>query len=398
MALEADFWKMNKFFIVSILLLLQGCSSLTDLKTDLSERMFGRETESDPTPLKDIAPSKDASLVWSARIGASPDYDFTPAIDGTAVFAASQNGEVSKLDLSSGKIEWRIETGETLSGGVGAGGGVVLAGTNKGIMLAFDQKTGKSLWKSRISGEILSAPKVFGGIVTVRSGDARIYGLDVADGKRKWVYERITPTLSLRSSAGVTLDEQGVAFAGFAGGKLVAVNTANGKVLWESSVAQPKGTTEIERIADVTSLPVVDGRFVYAAAFQGRVVGIDRASGQVLWNREISSYYGLDADGSIVYLTQSNGAVYALDYSSGKTFWRQGDLQHRQTTAPLGLGRFAAFGDLEGWLHLLSRDDGDFIARVKTDGSASMPHLVSAGNNRVLMQTRGGGLHAISVK
>ncbi len=389
---------MHKYLIALTLVLLQGCSSMTDLKTDLSERVFGRESENDPTPLKDIAPSKDANLVWSARIGASPDYDFAPVIDGSSVFAASQNGEVSKFELASGKVEWRIETGATLSGGVGAGENLVLVGTNKGMMLAFDQKTGKPLWKSRISGEILSAPRIYGGVVTVRSGDSRIYGLDVTDGKRKWVYERVTPTLSLRSSAGVAMDNQGIAFAGFAGGKLAAVNSANGKVLWEASVAQPKGTTEIERIADITSLPVIDGRFVYAAAFQGRVVGIDRASGQVLWNRDISSYNGLDADGSIIYLTQSNGAIYALDYSSGKTFWRQGDLQYRQTTAPLGFGRFAAVGDLEGWLHLLSRDDGDFVARVKTDGSASMPLLVNAGNNMLLMQTRGGGLHAISAK
>jgi outer membrane protein assembly factor BamB len=257
---------------------------------------------------------------------------------------------------------------------------------------------GKPLWKSKVASEVLSAPRVYQGVVVVRSGDSRIYGIDAADGKRKWVYERATPTLSLRSSAGVVVDESGVVFAGFAGGKLVALDAASGKVIWEASVALPKGATEIERIADITSLPVFDGRFVYAAAYQGRVVGIERASGRILWNRDISSYNGLAVDGSSVYITQSNGAVYALDYSSGKTFWRQGGLQYRQTSAPIPLGRYALLGDFEGWVHLLSRDDGDFAARIKTDSSAVMPQPMPLGGDAVLVQTRGGGLFAIALK
>jgi outer membrane protein assembly factor BamB len=249
-----------------------------------------------------------------------------------------------------------------------------------------------------VASEILSAPRIFQGIVVVRSGDSRIYGIDAADGKRKWVYERATPTLSLRSSAGVMVDGGGMAFVGFAGGKLVALDVATGKVVWEASVAQPKGTTEIERIADITSLPVADGRYVYAAAYQGRVVGIERASGRVLWNRDISSYTGLAVDGSTIYITQSNGAVYALDYSNGKTYWRQGGLQFRSVSAPLPLSRYTAVGDFEGWVHILSRDDGDFAARIKTDGSAVMPQPVALGIDTALFQTRGGGIYAVSLK
>lgn len=390
--------KAVRYWVLLLAVLLAGCSSLTDLKNDVSERMFGPEVENEPTPLKDIQASSEAKILWHVSVGASENYDFMPAVDKNAVYTASQSGDITRIDPANGQVVWRVNAGEGISGGVGAGENLVLAGTNKGMVLAFDQATGKALWKSKVASEILSAPQIFGGIVVVRSGDARIYGIDAADGKRKWVYERVTPTLSLRSSAGVVIDGQGVAFAGFAGGKLVAINTADGKVIWEASVALPKGTTEIERIADVTSLPVVDGRYVYAAAFQGRVVGIDRASGQVLWNRDISSYKGLASDGSIVYVTQSNGAVYALDYTSGKTYWRQGDLQYRQTSAPVGMGRFAVVADFEGWVHVLSRDDGAFVARIKTDSSATMPRSVGIGDGTVLVQTRGGGLYAIKLK
>lgn len=379
------------------MLLLAGCSSLSDLKTDLSDSLFGREPSDEPTPLKDIQTTSEMKVMWHADVGESEGYDFVPAVDKNAVYAASQKGTITRIDPGTGQIVWRIDTEEPVSGGVGAGENVVLVGTSKGKVLAVDEQTGKILWKSKVASEILSAPQVFGGVVVVRSGDSRIYGIDLADGKRKWVYERATPTLSLRSSAGVAIDDQGVALAGFAGGKLVAINTANGKVIWEASVALPKGTNEIERIADITSLPVVDGRYVYAAAYQGRVVGIDRTTGQLVWGRDISSYKGLGTDGSIVYVTQSNGSIYALEYTSGKTFWRQGDLQFRQSTAPLGIGRYAVVADLEGWVHALSRDDGAFVARVQTDNSAAMPRLVNLGDNVFLVQTRGGGLYAIKL-
>lgn len=380
------------------LLLLVGCSSVTDLKRDITESMFGREATDPPTELKEIKTTADAKLLWQASVGGAQDYDFTPAVDGKAIYAASQNGDITKLDAETGKSIWRVSAGEKLSGGAGAGDGIVLVGTPKGMVLAFDQAAGKLLWKSKVASEVLSAPRTYNGVVVVRSGDSRIYGLDVADGKRKWVYERATPTLSLRSSAGVVIDDAGIAFVGFAGGKLVAINSADGKVVWEASVALPKGTTEIERIADVTSLPVAEGRYVYASAYNGRTVGIERTSGRVLWNRDIASYVGMAADGSTIYITQSNGAVYSLDYSSGKSFWRQGGLQWRQTTAPIAVGRYALLGDFEGYVHLLSRDDGDFAARIKTDSSAVMPQPVALGGGAALFQTRGGGLYAVAIK
>lgn len=382
--------------VLLLAFLVTGCTSLTDLKTDVSERLFGPEAKDPPIALVDFKQSASAKVIWHASVGKSEAYDFSPALDKSAIFAASADGTIVRLDAASGQQVWRIASGEKLSGGVGAGENLVLVGTPKGMVLAFDQN-GKALWKSRVSSEVLSAPKVAGGVVVIRSGDSRIFGLDAVDGKRKWVYERATPTLSLRSSAGVVLDG-GAAYVGFAGGKLVAIKADDGKVLWEAAVAQPKGSTEIERIADITSLPVVDGRMVYAVAFQGRVAGVDRMSGRVLWNRDISSYTGLGAGNGRVYVAHSGGAVYALDYNGGKTYWRQGGLLNRQLSAPLSMGSYLTVGDLEGYLHFLAREDGAFVARVQTEGSAIMPQLLDLGDSTVLAQTRGGSLYAVSVK
>ncbi len=369
---------------------------MTDLKTDISERIFGEEPKDPPITLEDFKQTASASTLWHVAIGPSDAYDFSPALDGSAVFAACADGTIVRLDAANGNQVWRINAGERLSGGVGAGDGLVLVGTPKGMVLAFDQK-GRALWKSRLSSEVLSAPKVKDGVVVVRSGDSRIFGIDAVDGKRKWVYERATPSLSLRSAAGVVLDG-GAAYVGFAGGKLVAIKADDGKVLWEAAIALPKGATEIERIADITSMPVVEGGMVDAVAYQGRIAAVDRATGRVQWNRDISSYTGINAANARVYVSHSGGAVYALDYNSGKTYWRQGGLLNRQLSAPLAIGPYLALGDLQGYLHYLSRDDGSFVARVATENSPIMSQLLDLGNSTLLAQTRSGGLYAIAVK
>ena len=385
-----------KLAIVFGAIALTACSSLTDLKDDMSERLFGRESNETPSELSDIKTTAQVKILWSAHLGDSLDADFTTVTDNGFIYAASANGELAKFSVADGKQAWRINSGEPLSGGVGFGANLLLLGTSKGYVLAYDL-TGKLLWKSKVSSQVLSAPKVDYGVVVVRCGDSRIYGLNAVDGSRKWVYERATPALSLRSSAGVALDG-GAAYAGFAGGKLIALRVEDGKVIWEVSVAQPKGTTEIERIADITSMPVVDGSLVYAVAYQGKVAAVDRATGRVAWARDISSYTGLSAEDAKVFVTHANSAVYALDYSTGKTFWRQGDMKQRRLTAPLPMGNLIALGDVEGYVHFLNREDGSFAARLQTEDSAIMPQMLAVGASTIIVQTRKGGIYAISIK
>jgi outer membrane protein assembly factor BamB len=388
--------RLTTVLLAFLALALSACSSITDLKNDMSERMFGRELAEPPEELVEFKATMTPKVMWHTNLGESLEYDFTPAVEAGMVYAASATGEIAKIDTASGKQVWRINAGEPLSGGVGLGPNLVLVGTPKAYVIAYDQ-SGKLLWKSKISSEVLSIPQVTDDLVIVRAGDSRIFGLNVKDGSRKWVYERANPALSLRSSAGVVLAD-GAVYAGFAGGKMIALRAEDGKIIWEVSVALPKGTTEIERIADITSQPFVDGALVYAVAYQGKIAGVDRATGKAAWSREISSYTGLSAEDARVYVAHASGSVYALEYSSGKTFWRQGALKNRLLSAPLPLGSTVAVGDVQGYIHFMDREDGVFTARINVQDSPVMPRLTELGSNGLLAQTRKGGVYAISIK
>ena len=389
---------MNKIhrvcFIVSFFM-LAGCSTLTELRSDLADRVFGREPPNPPAELTEIKAVYTPKVDWSAQVGEAARFDYIPALDAGFVYEGNAEGELVKLDAANGQQAWRVNVGEPISGSVGAAGGLVMVGTSRGSVIAYDV-SGKQLWKAKVSSEVLSAPRYFDGVVIVRSGDNHIFGIDSVDGSRKWVYERVSPALSLRSSAGIVVDG-GAVYAGFAGGKMAALRADNGKLLWEATIAQPRGVTEIERIADITSLPVIDGPVVYAVAYQGRVAAVDRVNGRVVWNRDISSYTGMSVENTRLFVSHALGSVYCLDYATGKTFWKQGSLANRRLSAPLPMGDLVAVGDLEGYIHILSRDDGSFSARIKVDDEPVMSLIAGSRSSQLIAATRGGRLYAISV-
>lgn len=388
--------KISSAIALISLLVMTACSSISDIKTDISERVFGREATEAPEPLTELKETVSTKMLWQSKVGAAEDFEFSPVVEAGYAYIASADGQLVKLDVTNGAQVWKVNTGEKLSGGVGVGGSLVMVGTQTGIIYAYDI-IGKLQWKSRVSSEVLSAPKYFDGTVIVRTGDSRIFGINASDGSRKWVYDRTSPSLSLRSSAGVVVDS-GAVYAGFAGGKLIAVRADNGKVLWEASIAQPKGVTEIERIADITSSPVIDGPLIYAVAYQGKIAAVDRISGRVVWNRDISSLSGLSFEDARIFVSHATGSVYALDYTNGKTFWRQAALKNRQLTAPMPMGSLIAVGDVEGYVHFLGREDGALASRIKTNNSPVMPQMALINSNTVLAQTRDGGVYAIQIK
>ncbi|WP_018985456.1 outer membrane protein assembly factor BamB [Methylophilus methylotrophus] len=375
---------------------LSACTAFNDVKTNLSESIFGAEPANPPVELEDIKSSYETRVLWSTDVGEAGRFSYTPVLADNLIYAVNVEGSVMQLSAETGKKVWETQLGEPISSGVGLGGGLVLAGTSKGHLYALNLN-GKKLWSAILSSEIQGQPRYYDGTVIVRTSDHHIYGIDAADGRRKWSYERATPSLSLKTQAGIVVDS-GAVYAGFPGGKLIAIRADNGKLIWEATVAQPKGVTEIERIADITSLPFVDGPLVYVVAYQGKVAAVDRQRGQIVWNRDISSYVGLTADNNKIYLSHTIGSVYSLDASNGKTFWRQGNLGYRNLTVPLPLSNIVAVGDLEGYIHLLSQDDGSFVGRLQLGSKPIMSLIAGSNANQFFAQSRDGHLYAVTYK
>ncbi|MFP5409415.1 MAG: outer membrane protein assembly factor BamB [Gammaproteobacteria bacterium] len=383
-----------RLIAVALALALSGCSAVSSVSNTVGGWFGSGSSRPKPAELVEFKPAATLTEAWKAETGDAGGYLLQPQAEGDDAFAAG-GGRVVRIAVPTGQVAWRSETGVKLSAGAGVAGELVLAGGGKGELLALDRASGQSRWKVSLSSEVVGQLLRAGDIVIARTGDGRIHGLAVADGSRKWLYTRNLPSLTLRGSGGMVLRDD-VLYAGFPGGKLVALNAANGAQLWESTVALPRGATQLERVADVMGPPVLDARQVCAVAYQGRVACFDRRNGAPLWTRDTSSNSGLAMDERAVYVTDDKDAVTAYDKASGRAGWRQDKLARRDVTAPLALGAWIVVADGEGWVHVLSADDGSFVARARVDaGVRTAPVDIGPG---FAVQTVKGTVFAFRLK
>ena len=229
----------------------------------------------------------------------------------------------------------------------------------------------------------------------MRTADGRIFALNRIDGKRQWVFQRATPSLTLRTNASV-VSNRGTLYAGYPGGKVVAIEIEGGKPIWEATISLPRGATELERVADVAGAPVLDDTRVCAAVYQGRTGCVETLSGNVLWSREISSPDGVAVDAKNVYVADTDGNVFALDKTNGVTLWKLEKLLRRDPGTPIVVKGRIVIGDKDGLIHVMSSENGDLIGRLSTDGSRVVS-LLNKGDSAIA-QTDKGGIFAINVK
>lgn len=321
-----------------------------------------------PAELTEIKPAVELRTRWSVSIGAARGAPLQPAVVENAVYAAAADGTLVRIAPETGRVVWRVDAEAPISAGVGSDGLMVAVATPRGEVLAYDVE-GKLRWRAQVSSDVTAPPLVGRGVVVVRSTDHRVTAFEAESGKRRWTYQRQQPPLSLRVGTEMAFAGDNVV-VGFPGGRLVGVALANGAARWEVAVSEPKGTTEVERLADVVGAVAVAGRDLCAASFQGRIVCADAVNGNLRWARELSAGAGVGIGESQVYAVDARANVLAFTRDAGASVWKNDRLANRALTTPAEFGRAVAVGDLGGYVHLLSAADGAFAGRVRVDSGA----------------------------
>ncbi|AKH22147.1 hypothetical protein AAY24_08570 [Sedimenticola thiotaurini] len=351
-----------------------------------------------PAELVEMASSVPARVIWSASIGDGADEQrvkLVPFVAGDRIYGASRSGTVRALEAATGRPVWSVDTELEISGGPGAGEGLVLFGTSNAEVVALEQDTGQEKWRAQVSSEVLSVPKAGRGVVVVHTIDGKLFGLDAENGAEKWVYDRSIPVLTLHGSSSPVIVD-GYVICGFASGKLVMLDLQKGDLLWEITVSAPSGRSELERMVDIDGDPLVIGDVVYAVTYQGEMTAVSIQTGIVLWRRKLSSYAGMGADYGQIYVSDEADHVVSVDPGNGSALWKNKALQYRKLTAPMVLGEHVLVGDFEGYLHFLSRVDGRLEGRVRIAKSAiSTPPLVIDGV--VYIYADGGEMAAVTI-
>ena len=357
---------MNKILLFLLPLIISGCS------------FFGKEDDPTITPaiLEDIVAEVELKRLWTAKVGVKKeDYLITlrPFVSRERLITADYEGKIVSLNPETGKKIWDINLETSLSGGVGYGFGKVYVANLEGKVFAIDADNGDLIWSSNVSSEVLSRPSSNGKVVIVNSIDNQMTALDVSDGSLVWKHDGDAPILSVRGVSDAIVTDNMV-ISGFDSGKLIAFNSSNGSISWETRVALPKGRTELERMVDIDGAPILVGDVIYVVSYQGKVAAYSRGTGSSLWFQDASSHKSPAHHKNQVFITDEDDSVIALNSGNGRIEWSNDDLFLRKLTGPTIVSNYVAVADFEGYVHLLDSTDGSFKGRIKVDrGGISAP-------------------------
>ncbi|KXI27531.1 outer membrane protein assembly factor BamB [Paraglaciecola hydrolytica] len=406
---------MNKGIFSLVLgcsVLLSGCSTVSDWFSDDDEVAIRR--------LEPIEVQFTPTQIWSTELGNGVSKFYSrlePALAYGNVYAANRQGLVAAYEQKTGKKVWErnfavyLDQGLTsglkklwsngepakISGGLSVAYETLFFGTENGEVIALNAKNGEVKWQTTVKGEVIAAPAIDEGVVVLNTGSGLVFALDANTGEQLWVYESEVPPLSLRGVSAPAAVSGG-AIIGTANGKLVVNILGTGQTAWEQVISSASGVTELERIVDIDSQPLVAAGIIYVITYDGSLAAVELRSGRIIWKRDYKSYRRLTAAGNNLYVVDANSNVYALDSRNGVELWSQGKLKKRLLTSAVPVGEYLVAGDKWGFLHWFNQSDGKLVARLAVgddDEDESIYSSPVVDGKIIYTQTRDGKLVAV---
>jgi outer membrane protein assembly factor BamB len=380
---------------------ISACSSTDDENEELKV-----------AELTEITALFDPVVKWDASIGSGVGDYFSrikPAVAYGKVFSVRRAGEAYAFDENSGEQIWHVDLSDIdnkrgffddkepalISGGVVAGINKVFYGSENGAVIALEAESGELSWQSKVKGEVIAAPALDSGKLVVNTASGVMKAFNASNGQDDWQVEQDVPPLSLRGISAPVISGGGV-IVGSADGSLSVYILEQGRQGWTADIGEATGSTELERVVDVDSTPLVYGENIYTVSSRGNLSAVELRSGRVLWQRQYSSYREISISGNSLFLTDVKGHVYAIDRNNGLELWSQLSFMNRSVTGPVPIGNYVVVGDFEGYLHWLDQATGEVVARHHVD-SSGIYTTPTVANGVLYAQSRDGDLEAITI-
>jgi outer membrane protein assembly factor BamB len=361
--------RFGRILVLGTLVLLAACSA----------------SRPKPADIAPVAVLQEVRTAWSAQVG-KVNFPLSIAWSNDRIALASSDGAVAMLNAKTGKDIWRFTLPKTtVSAGVGSDGQQVALVTRDNQLVVMQDA--KVQWRQTLPAQSFTAPLVAGQRVFVLTADRSVLAFDGLTGQKLWTQQRLGEPLVLKQG-GVLVAFKNTLVVGLSG-RLVGLNPTNGLIVWESAIATPRGTNDMERLVDLVGPSDREGDIVCVRAFQSQVGCVNAQKGQGMWTRSSVGDKGVSGNPSLVVAPQANGVVQALRREDGERVWETERLKYRQLSAPLVTPRGVLIADGGGWVYLLSLADGSLLNRLKI-GSEELAAAPTLASDVVVLVSREG--------
>jgi len=372
--------------LTALALLIAGCST--------------NEPFEEPAPVPEIEGTVELDRIWTMDVGDGHGDQFlylTPLNTGDLLYAASADGEVYAVEPGNGKVVWYKKLDAQVFAGVGGDREQLYLVTRDASLMALSREDGKVLWETPLPTEVLATPQSNGTIVVVQTTDGKVLSFSTQTGEKTWQYDSVVPVLSMRAAAPPLVGSEMV-LAGFANGKLLALASDSGQPVWQYEVGQPKGRTELERLVDVTGQPLILENAALVVGYQGKLALVNLRNGDEIWSRKASSLHSPMIGAGNIYVSSANGDIKAFRGSDRRELWTQDRLSWRQTTQPVVYDDYLLVGDFEGYIHIMSLEDGSLQGQLEFDDDGLRVPAQRLRNGNLLVYGNSGKMTVFELK
>jgi outer membrane protein assembly factor BamB len=356
-----------------------------------------RRTE---TPTRDY-PAGITSLRWRTSIHdhglfePRPEECASGAVVDKRLIIGSRAGEVVALDLRDGHPLWSVP----VSGGVDSEARYddtqhqVYIGTDDGLLYGIDPQSGAIRWSYKGKGAFERRPELGGDGIYLTSTADRVVALDPRNGRSRWQYERETPEgFTIHGHSGPRL-HNGIVYAGFSDGYLVALNAGTGDVLWARSLAAAS-----EQYVDVDSTPALLGKDgLLASSYSGGLYALGASGGDVRWRLGVEGAGSVLVFGDKLYFAAPRDGLTALT-PEGDILWRQALADAGDLTPPLGVGPYLVFSGSRAGLFVIDRATGRLLETLNPGRGACGSPTVGPDGHTLYLLANSGSVYAIDLR
>ncbi len=353
---------MRFLFLLILFAILSSCfGPVKELKYQIEDSMAEDEPITEPVKIKKIAQTKSAEILWQSNIKGDLNEGFNLFYRDEKLFVLSTNGILTAFNHSDGEEIWSKNFNTQIASGISGNDSILVFTTNDGYIFAVDLK-GSLVWKT-FFGKVISSPLVLENKIIVRRDDNNFAGMDIQEGSIDWTYQAPSSSLTINAH-GKMIYADGVVYSGLPSAKLIALEAETGLLIWEANVSTPKGVSEIDRVSDITSQPIVDNSLIFTVSMNGDIACLDRKTSEILWSRPLSSFAGITDHLDEVLVIHKRDSIYSLDKLTGKSLWRNADLIGRSLTSGVVVDDFFIVADYEGFVHTININSGKIIGRA----------------------------------
>ena len=268
---------------------------------------------------------------WDVEIGTGGD-EFVelavPVVGAGHVFAVSASGEVSAIEIETGKLSWRVSIEDFeddvipgIAGGLAISGSAVFVHGGGHNLAALSVEDGSVIWSQRFQLPLRGGPTVYAKkALAVTDIDANLFMLRIDNGSVLWDRAGLPSGTIVYGAPSPAIYDNQIAVAAH-GGELSLLDANNGDVIWSDNLATFNPRTPLQGLGDIRAHPVHDGGLVFAASQSGRTAAFAVRSGLLLWELPVSGIEMPWVAGDSVFIVTLDGRLYAIRRNDGAIRW-----------------------------------------------------------------------------